>query len=100
MVLSFHHVCSADQIRLGSVPEAFALNIIIPQIQCLDCLFICTGVLGDWTQYFIQAIQAFYHSLDYAEGLYVLKVATIFKLCMFCVLLLDIGVFSGCCHKH
>lgn len=94
------------KLRLGSAAEAFALRVTIPQNKGLGSLvFVCTQVLGDWTRDFIQA---FYQTSDYAKGLYVLKVETMLKillrkvvvLCMFCVLLLDIGVSSGCCHKH
>lgn len=66
------------------------------------CLFVCTGVLKDWTQDFIHAIQAFYQTFHYARDLCVLKVETILKSCseklcffvcsVFCYRILDFSL--------
>lgn len=96
------HVAVRGQLQ-GLVTVPFTLNIITPKIKMTGfCLFVCTGVLKDWTQDFIHAIQAFYQTFHYARDLCVLKVETILKSCseklcffacsVFCYRILDFSL--------
>lgn len=101
-VVFIMHVAVRGQLQaLVTVP--FTLNIITPKNKMTGfCLFVCTGVLKDWTQDFIHAIQAFYQTFHYARDLCVLKVETILKSCseklcffacsVFCYRILDFSL--------
>lgn len=101
-VVFIMHVAVRGQLQ-GLVTVPFTLSIIAPKNKITGfCLFVCTGVLKDWTQGFIHAIQAFYQTFHYARDLCVLKVETILKSCseklcffacsVFCYRILDFSL--------
>lgn len=108
-VLFMMHVAARGQLQ-GLVTVPFTISIITSKNKMTGfCLF----VLGCWKIGLrILSIQACYPSIlsDFSlcKRLVCSKSRNYIKillrkavlLCMFCVLLPDIGFFSGCCHKH